>query len=90
MKFIITATNWMNDEMIDRYPQLADFGLEKAEIEYECEYTNLTVIKKVVLVNIRDLEELLQLRDEVGYDLIITGELFDGYRGIEIYDGYRE
>lgn len=48
-------------------------------------------IKKYWIVYIHSLDDLLELRDEVGEELIISKSDLEGFDGeIEIYDGYRE
>ena len=50
-----------------------------------------TSIEKYWIVYIHTLDDLLELRDEVGKELIISKSDLDGFDGeIEIYDGYRE
>lgn len=50
-----------------------------------------TSIEKYWVVYIHSLDELLELRDEVEEELIISKSDLEGFDGeIEIYDGYRE
>lgn len=86
MKFRINSADYSNyDEMIEHYPELKEFELERETI------TSLYLGRDVIVSNyayitINTLEQLEKLNTSVGYDLIVD---FPS-ETITIYDNYLE
>lgn len=101
MKFYIRSSMfWENpDQIINRHPCLYDFGFDIHGVTRNRkerildENGNIILneryeIKRLGIVIINNLEQLLALQKRVGYEIIVDVERDEPW--IEIYDGYRE
>lgn len=85
MKFVIEATYCYNEEqLLKTYPFLREYGFETVEVDHKLRK------EKVSYIYINSLEELLQLYEQCGEEIVITRNLYTDEKCIEIYDGYRE
>lgn len=93
MRFAVVASL---RNTIEQYEEkLNKFGLIKKEIKnLDCLFDD--EVCEVYYVEINTLEELLELKTEVGHRIILRDDFYDGafnwYQEptIEIYNGYRE
>ena len=101
MTFKIEATSvWHDEDVIKSYPQLSDFAFR---CDAEERHRRVTIrddegqlmwqqvgsyIKKRPKIEIKTLEDLINLLNSVDNPIIIAKE--DDSLSIEIYDGFRE
>ena len=101
MIFEIEATSvWQDEDVIKSYPKLSDFAFRCDEEERprrvairddegQLMWQQVgSYIKKHPKIEIKTLEDLINLLNSVGTPIIIAKE--DYGLSIEIYDGYRE
>ena len=91
MKAYIESTIWWEvGELIERYPELEEFGYGVDSIFMLNKYEPDGRVVKKPYIRIYSLEDLIKLRRLVKQPLIFDEDGDgDGYM-IEIYDGYRE
>lgn len=91
MKAYIESTIWFREgELIERYPELEEFGYGVDSI-FEVDAYNLDGrVDKKPYIRIYSLEDLIKLNRIVKQPLIFDKDRDDGGYTIEIYDGYRE
>lgn len=89
MKVYIENTLWYgDDELLERYPDLDEFGYS-VETVWTRDWYDREVVKKKPYITVESLEDLVKLRRAVQNPLIFDQDE-DGNYIIEIYDGYRE
>ena len=101
MTFKIEATSvWHDEDVIKSYPKLSDFAFRCDEEEQprriairddegQLMWQQVgSYIKKRPKIEIKTLEDLINLLNSVDNPIIIAKE--DGSLSIEIYDGFRE
>ena len=86
MKVYIESSIW--DEVLERYPELEEFGYGEETI-WERDFHNREVVKKKPYITVESLDDLVKLRRLIKKPLIFDQYDDDSYY-IEIYDGYRE
>ena len=101
MTFKIEASSvWHDEDVIKSYPQLSDFAF-RCDVEERPRRVTIrddegqlmwqqvgSYIKKRPKIEIKTLEDLINLLNSVDNPIIIAKE--DDSLSIEIYDGYRE
>ena len=101
MKVRIESTIWLEGDILERYPVLADFNYEEKNELIETysvirdenserikQYYSYN--KKTPYIEIDSFEDLIKLSDSVKNQLVIGRDFKSSEVVVEIYDGYRE
>jgi len=93
MEFIVTRTHsWItndmtDDEILKDIDLPYEFGAKVKRIKWEVGDKRE---ERVVVIELNGIEDLLKLKEKVGYDLIVTTRMCTNLPEIEIYDTWRE